>query len=31
MIPFTGYEEQRVRQMVEDISYYNAKHYFEFG
>lgn len=30
MIPFTGYEEQRVRQMVEDISYYNAKRYFDF-
>ena len=28
LIPFTGYEEQRVRQMVEDISYYNAKRYF---
>lgn len=28
LIPFTGYEEQRVRQMVEDISYYNAKQYF---
>ena len=28
LIPFTGYEAQRVRQMVEDISYYNAKHYF---
>ena len=28
VIPFTGYEEQRVRQMVEDISYNNAKQYF---
>lgn len=28
LIPFTGYEEQRVRQMVEDISYNNAKQYF---
>jgi glucuronate isomerase len=31
MIPFTGYEERCVRQMVEDISYYNAKQYFDFG
>ena len=29
LIPFTGYEEQRVRQMVEDISYGNAKRYFD--
>jgi glucuronate isomerase len=29
-IPFDGYEEKRVRQMVEDISYYNAKKYFNF-
>lgn len=28
LIPFTGYEEKRVRRMVEDISYYNAKTYF---
>lgn len=28
LIPFTGYEEKRVRQMVEDICYYNAKRYF---
>ena len=28
LLPFTGYEEQRLRQMVEDISYYNAKRYF---
>ena len=28
LLPFTGYEEQRVRQMVEDISYYNAKRFF---
>ena len=28
LVPFTGYEEKRVRQMVEDISYYNAKRYF---
>jgi glucuronate isomerase len=30
MIPFTGYEEKRVRQMVEDICYNNAKNYFQF-
>ncbi len=30
IIPFTGYEEQRVRQMVEDICYNNAKEYFSF-
>lgn len=29
-IPFTGFEGTRVRQMVEDICYYNAKHYFNF-
>ena len=28
LIPFSGYEEQRVRDMVEDICYRNAKHYF---
>jgi glucuronate isomerase len=28
LIPFTGYEEQRVRAMVEDICYRNAKTYF---
>ncbi len=28
LLPFTGAEEQRVRQMVEDISYFNAKRYF---
>ena len=30
LIPFTGYEEKRVRQMVEDICYNNAKNYFQF-
>ncbi len=30
LLPFNGYEEQRVRQMVEDICYYNAKRYFDF-
>ena len=30
LLPFSGYEEQRVRQMVEDICYYNAKRYFDF-
>ncbi|MCH5239830.1 MAG: glucuronate isomerase [Muribaculaceae bacterium] len=29
-IPFEGYEEKRVRQMVEDICYNNAKNYFKF-
>ena len=28
LIPFTGYEEQRVRDMIEDISYRNAKQFF---
>ena len=28
LIPFTGFEEKRVRQMVEDICYGNAKMYF---
>lgn len=30
LIPFEGFEEKRVREMVEDISYYNAKNYFNF-
>ncbi|MBO7545820.1 MAG: glucuronate isomerase, partial [Paludibacteraceae bacterium] len=30
MIPFTGYEHDRVCQMVEDICYNNAKEYFKF-
>jgi len=30
LVPFTGYEEKRVRQMVEDICYNNAKNYFNF-
>ena len=30
LIPFSGYEEQRVRDMVEDICYRNAKAYFGF-
>ncbi|MCH5230832.1 MAG: glucuronate isomerase [Muribaculaceae bacterium] len=29
-IPFKGYEEKRLRQMVEDICYNNAKEYFKF-
>lgn len=29
-IPYSGYEEQRVNQMIKDISYYNAKNYFKF-
>ena len=30
LIPFESYEEQRVRQMIEDICYNNAKNYFQF-
>ncbi|MBE6325145.1 MAG: glucuronate isomerase [Bacteroidales bacterium] len=30
MIPFTGYEHDRVCQMVEDICYNNAREYFKF-
>lgn len=30
MIPFTGYEHDRVCEMVEDICYNNAKNYFQF-
>ncbi len=30
LIPFEGYEEQRVRQMIEDICFNNAKNYFQF-
>ena len=30
LIPYTGYEQQRLHQMVEDICYYNAKNYFKF-
>lgn len=30
LIPFSGYEERRLRQMVEDICYNNAKNYFKF-
>lgn len=29
-VPYSGYEAERVNQMVEDISYYNAKNYFNF-
>ncbi len=29
-IPYTGYEEKRVNQMIEDICYNNAKNYFRF-
>ncbi|MBP5770268.1 MAG: glucuronate isomerase [Bacteroidaceae bacterium] len=29
LLPFTDYEEKRVRQMVEDICYGNAKEYFK--
>jgi len=30
MIPYTGFEKQRMHQMVEDICYTNAKNYFNF-
>jgi len=29
-LPYTGYETERVNQMVEDICYNNAKNYFQF-
>ena len=29
-VPYTGYEAERVNQMIEDISYNNAKNYFNF-
>ncbi len=29
-LPYTGYEEKRVNQMIEDICYNNAKNYFKF-
>ncbi|MCQ2227394.1 MAG: glucuronate isomerase [Bacteroidales bacterium] len=29
-IPYSGYEEKRMNQMVEDICYNNAKQYFKF-
>lgn len=29
-VPFTGFEKDRVEQMVKDISYFNAKSYFNF-
>lgn len=29
-VPYSGYEAERVNQMVADISYYNAKNYFNF-
>lgn len=31
LIPFTGYEKERLCKMVEDICYFNAKNYFNFG
>lgn len=30
ILPYTGYERQRMQQMVEDIAYNNAKTYFNF-
>ncbi len=29
-VPYSGYEEKRVNQMIQDICYYNAKNYFNF-
>ena len=29
-VPYTVYEAERVNQMIEDISYNNAKNYFQF-
>ena len=29
-VPYEGYERERVRQMVADICYNNAKSYFDF-
>lgn len=29
-LPYDGYEERRINQMVEDICYYNAKNYLHF-
>lgn len=30
LLPYTGYEQERMQQMVEDIAYNNAKKYFNF-
>ena len=30
LIPYTGYEAERVNQMIEDICYNNAKSFFKF-
>ena len=30
IIPYTGYEQERMNQMIEDISYNNAKRFFKF-
>ena len=29
-LPFEGFEQERIKQMIKDISYYNAKQYFNF-
>ncbi|MCQ2229250.1 MAG: glucuronate isomerase [Bacteroidales bacterium] len=29
-LPYSGYEAERMNQMIEDISYYNAKRFFDF-
>ena len=30
LIPYSGYEKERVDAMVRDICYFNAKNYFNF-
>ncbi|MBP5346932.1 MAG: glucuronate isomerase, partial [Bacteroidales bacterium] len=30
LVPYTGYEAERVNQMIEDICYNNAKSFFKF-
>ena len=30
LVPYTGYEKERVQKMIEDICYNNAKNYFKF-
>lgn len=30
LVPYTGYEKERVEQMIEDISYFNASRYLHF-
>ena len=30
LLPYSGYEKERIDGMVRDICYYNAKNYFKF-